>query len=196
VKGLTYYTPPVAAHTGGEPELLTIQEAADALGVSRAAIHQMLGDGRLSGPSFPGRAAAGIGRVTADSLQLALGSRASDRSRRRRKEAKVTVLQQQVRALKADVARLTGEVAAISARSSAQTDRLLRMKIAADEARAAARQARGSNRELLRQLAVALKSADAAYVQADTTDDVAQGYSDALTSFLVPDSAADLRPGK
>src|SRR5690349_3308357 len=48
---------------------LTIAEAAAALGVKPQRIHQLLRDGRLTGPAVPpGRAPALVGRVWRDSL--------------------------------------------------------------------------------------------------------------------------------
>lgn len=183
----------MAAASGGGLRLLTLQEAADFLGVTRAAVHQMLNDGRLDGPRFSGRATAGAGRVTQASAAEERARRAAkQRGRRPRKPDVSTDLRSEIRDLRAEVRRLTSQVTDLETRQAGHDDRLLHMKIAADEARAAARSARKGNRKLLKQLAESVASAESALEQADSLDGVADGYSATLTSLLVPDDPAAL----
>lgn len=193
---LLTYSRPVVPGVGDEPRLLTIQGAAERLGVTRPAVHQMLDNGRLVGPQFPDRAPAGVGRVTVESVDALRAHRGSRARAARRSTSRVDGLRREVRELRSEVTRLSREVSGLRSRQPTHDDQLLRMKIAADEARSAARQARQGNRDLLRQLSEAVKAANAAYEQADTVDTVAEHYSATLTSLLIPDDPSDLRGDK
>lgn len=162
-------------------DAVTIAEAAAALGVRPQRIHQLLREGRLSGPPVPaGRAPGGIGRVWRESLtaeqarrevveqQPAVGGRHTPDSRTRRESARG--------------GREPGS--AQSAWVAVQE-----LKVALDVAREALRRERAQSARLAQTLADLLR---AERDQGRRLDEIAQGYSDALTQLLGPETADDL----
>jgi hypothetical protein len=61
------------------------------------------------------------------------------------------------------------------------------MKIKLDEAREALREERRANKRLASLLAAVIAEMEAAQAQSDRLDNIAEGYSDALTQLIVPD---------
>lgn len=180
---------------GDDALLLTIAEAAAHIGVTMPAVHQMLRKGRLDGPTFAGRAPKGAGRVTFGSAERARQRRGAPRrraTRRPRVNAAVAELREEVRNLKAEVTRLTREVGTLRHRQAVADSALLHIKIAADEARGAARETRGTNRALLRQVSELARLGQETNDQADVVDNIAEHYSDTLTALLVPPDAASI----
>lgn len=148
---------------------LTITEAAAALGVCRQRVSQMLRDGLLEGPRIgPGRAPKNAPRVWPDTLQAEID--------RRRQQA------ESGRMLDGD-ARDSRDRRPASSASTA----VLAMKVQLDTARDALRIERRTNQHLTRLLADAVAELQTAQEQSDRLDDIASGYSDALTQVGIPD---------
>ncbi|SRR5258708_4844999 len=160
---------------------LTLAEAAQRLQVTPQRISQMLHSGALEGPDVgPGRARKGVPRVWEASLQQELA---------RRRTARPRTTHRLAAGPDADVSKSSeahGE-ASRSAREAAALKAVLRMKIRLDDAREALRQERESSKRLTRLLAAATAELQAAQAQADRLDDIALGYSEALTQLVVPD---------
>jgi excisionase family DNA binding protein len=178
----------MARRAGPTRRLLTLDEAATYLGVSKAAIIQMLDKNRLKGPKFAGRAPKGAGRVTLGSAERMRRKRGAPRQRGPgQAPTAVDDLRAAIRRLETELQEMRAELRALQHRQASTHTGLLEMKLAADDARASARIGRASNRDLVGQIARLTEVADRAYREADLVDDVAQRYSDQLTTLLVPD---------
>jgi hypothetical protein len=64
---------------------------------------------------------------------------------------------------------------------------VLQMKVRLDHAREALRDERRANKRLTNMLAAAVAEIEAARAQSDRLDDIAEGYSEALTQLIIPD---------
>lgn len=183
----------------GEPgvgELLSLTEAAAFLGVTNAAVSQMLGQGRLAGPAFPGRAPKGAGRVTPGSAQSVRDSRRARATRRaavragpeaapQEKDA-VAAVRGDLRALKARFQALERDLRRSQLDGEAAKAGLLRAKIAADQALDAARQERNQGRALNQEVGRLSRLVTEAQDQTDRVDAIARGHSETLTQLLIP----------
>jgi hypothetical protein len=153
------------------PRALTLAEAAERLGVQPQRICQMLRSGDLSGPAVGlARAPKGAGRVWESSLQQEINKRLAGNRRL-----------QHLGTTGDDVQ--TGS----SAREAAALEALLRMKIRLDDAREALREERRKNKRLASMLAAVVAEMEVAQAQSDRLDNIAEGYSEALTQLITPD---------
>ena len=161
---------------------VTLSEAASVLGVSPQRVNQLLNLGDLTGPDVgPGRARKHAPRVWESSLRQELTKRQAGRRRRAGRA----------------LADPSGEVSKPSgsdkearppAREGGALEAALRMKLRLDAAREALRVERQANKRLVGIIAATAAELQVAQAQADRLDDVAAGYSEALTQFLIPDS--------
>ena len=147
----------------------------------------MLREGRLTGPSVPpGRAPAGVGRVWRGSLAAEQERRDAAtrqpplRTRREADSAPKEAVRRPYRP-----ARDSAEPGTAPSAWAAVQE----LKVALDVARDALRSERAHSARLTQVLADLLKSQQE---QGRRLDAIAQGYSDALTQLLGPDSAEDL----
>ena len=154
--------------------LLTVTEAADQLGVTKSRIHQLLSCGHLRGPGLPSgrlRHVPGAGRVSAASVSELIAARRAQRAGSPgRSSAGARPARQR-------------EWANLDAVAQAAVQE---MKVRLDAARGALRVERPRTRRLLEvaeELVALLRSAADA---ADDIDDLADGYSAALTQVLTP----------
>jgi len=160
--------------------LLTVTEAAERLGVTRSRIHQLLSCGHLQGPDLPSgrlRHVPGAGRVSAASIGELITARSAHRS--------------------ASAGHPSAGARPAGQREWSNLDAVPRaavqeMKVRLDAAREALRFERQRNRRLLEvaeKLVALLRSAADA---ADDIDDLADGYSAALTQVLTPDDPSSV----
>jgi hypothetical protein len=172
-----------------EQRAFTITEAAQLLQVTPQWVSQMLRSGTLNGPDAgPGRARKHAPRVWEGSLQEEIS----------RRTAKRHITDQPAADPGPDVSKPSkprGQVIR-SAREATAVEAALRLKISLDTAREALRRERQVNKRLTTLLAAATAELQAAQTQADRLDDIAVGYSEALTQFLIPDPSdgVSLRP--
>lgn len=160
-----------------EPRLLTLAEAADALNVSTQRIHQLLRADTLEGPERPAgrlRFPPNAGRVTRDSVNRLLHARAAANARP--KTGRGTV------AGPSSTAGSTNPAADDQVRAAAQE-----LKVKLDVLRDQIRAERARNRQLIDVASDLLAMLKTASADADTLDDVTDGYSHALTQLLSPD---------
>jgi hypothetical protein len=161
----------------GVQPAVTLAEAARRLGVTAQRVSQLLNLGQLSGPSVgPGRARKNAQRVWESSLRGEIARR----SRNKGSKPRATTSAAQARA---------------SAREAAAMEAALHMKVRLDDARDELRRERQANQRLTRVLAAVTAELQAAQSQADRLDDIAAGYSAALTELLIPDGP-DLGRGR
>lgn len=161
---------------------VTITEAARLLEVTPQRVSQMLRLGDLTGPDVgPGRARKHAPRVWESSLRQETTKRQT--GRRRRSERIPADLSGDV-----SKAAASDQRADPSAREAAASEAALQMKLRLDAAREALRLERQANKRLAGMIAAAAAELQVAQAQADRLDDIAAGYSEALTQFLIPDS--------
>ncbi|WGL52587.1 hypothetical protein P5P86_01900 [Nocardioides sp. BP30] len=174
---------------------LTLHEAAERLAVTPQRISQLLKQGVLTGPSYgPGRAPANVPRVSLESVaeyERQRPARTSGRAIPNR-----TILESEVKALRADVDRLTR---GSEARERAARQAAMELKAGADSIYERLTARIEENRSLAAQLAAAraeLETArgDLSFAAAriDALELRDQSLGNALTSLLVPDSPADM----
>jgi hypothetical protein len=162
-----------------EPRLLTLAEAADTLNLSTQRIHQLLLTGGLDGPDRPVgrlRFPPNAGRVTRDSIDRLLHARA----------AAADVHPKTTRgavALASPTAGSANSAADDQVRAAAQE-----LKVKLDVLRDQIRAERARNRKLIDVASDLLAMLKTASDDADTLDDVTDGYSHALTQLLSPDA--------
>jgi hypothetical protein len=164
----------------GDDVLLTVAETATELGVTAARVHQLLGSGDLRGPSLPpGRARhiPGSGRVTVTSVRELIASR-TDQDVARKTSGRPS-----------SHAKRTGRAAAPISDQAAWTA-AQEMKVQLDAARETLRAERGRSRKLLAVAAELVALLRSAADAADDVDDIAKGYSAALTQLLSPSDPA------
>lgn len=160
------------------PRLLTLAEAADALNVSTQRIHQLLLAYELDGPERPPgrlRFAPNAGRVTRDSIDRLLRSRAATANTSPTTGRGV-----------AGPSATTGSANPTSddqVRAAAQE-----LKVKLDVLRDQIRAERARNRQLIDVASDLLAMLKTASADADTLDDVTDGYSHALTQLLSPEA--------
>jgi hypothetical protein len=163
-----------------EPRVLTLAEAADVLNLSTQRIHQLLLADELDGPDRPPgrlRFPPNTGRVTRDSVDRLLTSRAAAAASPKRGRGAV-----------AGPSPTTGSAtppADDQVRAAAQE-----LKVKLDVLRDQIRAERARNRQLIDVASDLLAILKTASADADTLDDVTDGYSHALTQLLSPDSPA------
>lgn len=161
--------------------MLTIGETEAALNLSGPRIHQLLADGELDGPGLPPgrkRHSPGAPRVTRASIDQYLRSRADEQAH---KPAPTRP------PIKAVPARATsgGSTGDASAKAAAQE-----MKVKLDTMREELAAERARNKDLLDVVDKLVGLLRGAQTSADHLDEVANGYSDALTQLLTPDAPA------
>lgn len=170
-----------------EPDLLTIAEAGRALNLSGERIHQLLKDGPLQGvPLPPGRKrhAPGAPRVARASVERL-------RAERVREETEA--------AAERTVRRRTGQVSvgfanegsgpAGSGRESEKARAAaLELKVRMDTLRDQLREERARNSKLLESMEILVRVLRDTTASSNALDDVTDGYSQALTQFLAPDT--------
>lgn len=181
----------------GESPLLTLAEAADLLDVTPSAISQMLDKGQLDGPTFPGRAPKGAGRVTQESALARKQARMSEPRRGPRGPAddggaEIARLRQDVASLHDRMRTLEPELRRARNGQNSVRAGLLAMKIAADRALESARDERKRNRALAAEITRLSRLLEDSQDQTERVDASAQGFSDTLTQLLVPTDPADL----
>lgn len=161
---------------------LTLAEAAARLRVTPQRISQLLRCGDLDGPpTGSGRAQKQAPRVWESSLQQEMARRLTGQRRSTHRHPV---------GAGADVSKPLGRrgQGRSSAREAAALEAMLQIKIRLDDAREALRQERQVSKRLTSMLAAATAELQAAQTQADRLDDIAVGYSAALTQLLVPDA--------
>lgn len=157
---------------------LTLAEVADRLGVKPQRISQMLRDRILKGPDVgPGRARKGAGRVWESSLTAEETRRQAATDRQ---------------AASGNVSKRRSDSRAGSGQGLSGSAAVLALKVRLDAARDALREERRANQRLTRQLADAVAEIQAAQTQTDRLDEIAEGYSEALTHFGTPDDPSAL----
>jgi hypothetical protein len=164
-----------------QPKILTIRETEAELHLSGPRIHQLLKDGHLGGPDLPPgrkRHSPGAPRVYAASVRAYLEDREGERPPPRKAPKRT---------------RDAGPIPepgsardAAAARTAAQE-----MKIKLDTAREEVAAERKRNEELLEVIDKLVGILRGSQKSADKLDDVADGYSEALTQLLTPDTPAD-----
>jgi len=155
---------------------VTLAEAASRLGVTAQRVSQLLNLGQLSGPDVgPGRARKNAQRVWESSLRDEIARRSRDH-------------------LSKPSARASADRSRASAREAAAMEATLQMKVRLDDAREALRRERQANERLTSVLAAVTTELQIAQSQADRLDDIAAGYSEALTQFLIPDDPSLGKP--
>jgi hypothetical protein len=148
---------------------VTLAEAASRLGVTAQRVNQLLNLGQLSGPDVgSGRARKNAQRVWESSLRDEIARRSRDH-------------------VSKPSAQASAARSRASAREAAAIDATLQLKLRLDDAREALRRERQSNERLTNVLAAVTAELQAAQSQADRLDDIAAGYSEALTQLLIPD---------
>jgi hypothetical protein len=165
---------------------LTLAEAAERLRVTPQRISQMLRCGVLDGPEVaPGRAQKYAPRVWERSLQQEIT---------RREETEQYASPSRLTRGHGQVSKRPepNDEAGPSAREAAALEAALLMKLRLDEARKALREERQANKRLASMLAAVTAELQAAQEQTERLDDIAAGYSDALTQLLIPDPASSL----
>ena len=151
---------------------VTLVEAASRLGVTPQRISQLLKLGVLSGPDVGlGRARKHAPRVWESSLRREVVRRQTDGRRGAGQSSAGT----------------TDLVSKSLAREAAAMEAALQMKLRLDEAREALRRERQANQKLTSVLATVTAELQVAQGQADRLDNIAAGYSDALTQLMIPD---------
>jgi hypothetical protein len=160
------------------PRLLTLAEAADALNVSTQRIHQLLLADELEGPERPPghlRFPPNSGRVTRDSVDRLLRSRAAAAHAH----------------TETSRGGLAGPSATAGSANPAADDQVRaaaqELKVKLDVLRDQIRAERARNRNLIDVASDLLAMLKTASTDADTLDDVTDGYSHALTQLLSPD---------
>jgi hypothetical protein len=166
--------------------MLTIRQVAAALNLSGARVHQLVAEGLLDCAPLPSgrmRHAPGSPRVTSASverLRLERGTAArvaaEARARRRGGQAAPT----------ADLPAGAGELDVAAARAAA-----LELKIRLDSAREQVRNERERADRLLDVAAQLVELLRDSTRSADGLDQVAEGYSSALTQLLAPGTAPE-----
>lgn len=165
-----------------QPEILTIQGAAAALNVSEPRIHQLLAAGKLDGPELPAgrqRYPRGAGRVTRASIDtyreaVATSVRGKREGRSRQRDAAEVAAPEIMRPPAGDAA---------AAQAAAQE-----LKVQMDTLRDEIRRERARSRTLLTITNTLASLLGDALGSADRLDDVAEGYSQALTQLLANDA--------
>lgn len=163
------------------PLLLTLAEAADALNVSTQRIHQLLLAGELEGPERPRgrlRFPPNSGRVTRDSVDRLLHSRAAAADARTKTSRGGVAGPSDT-----DTPGSAGLAADDQVRAAAQE-----LKVKLDVLRDQIRAERARNRKLIDVASDLLAMLKTASDDADTLDDVTDGYSHALTQLLSPEA--------
>lgn len=164
-----------------QPKIFTISEAVVALNLSGPRVHQLLSDGELDGPGLPPgrrRHSPGAPRVYATSVRSYLEARESERPPPR---------QAPKRSPQAVTATEPGSGSdGAAARAAAQE-----MKVKLDTARDELAAERKRNKELLEVIDKLVSILRDSQKSADQLDDVADGYSRALTQLLTPDTLSD-----
>ncbi len=162
------------------PHLLTLAEAADALNVSTQRIHQLLLSDELDGPDRPPgrlRFPPSTGRVTRDSVDRLLRSRAAADA-----------------SSKPGRGGGAGRFGTVGSANPAADDQVRaaaqELKVKLDVLRDQIRTERARNRQLIDVASDLLAILKTASADADTLDDVTDGYSHALTQLLSPDTPA------
>jgi hypothetical protein len=165
---------------------LTLAEAAEQLRVTPQRISQMLRCGVLDGPEVPlGRAQKHAPRVWDSSLQQEI-------TRRQETEHHTPHLRPTSGAGEVSKRQESDDQAGPSAREAAALEAALLMKLRLDEARKALREERQANKRLASMLAAVIAELQEAQAQADRLDDIAAGYSEALTQLLILNPASSL----
>lgn len=163
-----------------QPEILTIREAEAVLHVSGPRIHQLLATGELDGPGLPPgrkRHSPGAPRVTRTSVYQYLRDRADERDTRSPHPTRTRTT--------TSASRETGGSAGESSAKAAVQEIKVRLDAMRDEL--AAERARTKDLlEVVDRLVGLLRSSQ---ISADRLNDVTDGYSEALTQLLTPDSA-------
>lgn len=155
---------------------LTLAEAAERLRVTPQRVSQLLRSQIVTGPDVgPGRAAKNAPRVWESSLA--------------REEARRRAASEQRASQRRSPGNVSKRGGGARSRSQGQSARaaVLAMKVGLDSAREALRDERRANQRLTRQLADAVAEIEAARTQADRLDEIADGYSEALTQLGIPD---------
>jgi hypothetical protein len=161
-----------------QPEILTIREVEAALHMSGPRIHQLLASGELDGPGLPPgrkRHSPGAPRVTRMSVNQYLRDRAEEKDTSPPRPLRMTTSASQ------ETGRSAGES---SAKAVAQE-----MKVRLDAMRDELVAERARNKDLLEVVDKLVGLLRSSQTSADRLNDVTDGYSEALTQLLTPDSA-------
>lgn len=162
-----------------QPRILTIREAEVALNLSGPRIHQLLASGDLAGPPLKigrKRHSPGAPRVTRSSIDRYLDARRAEDGGApagRRTGARSSTRQS-----------ATSEGGVDSTRAAAQE-----LKVRLDAMRDALRSERARSKELLEVIEKLVGMLRSDQINADQLDDVTEGYSQALTQLLAPDTS-------
>lgn len=183
--------------------LLTIEEAAAALNLTKARVHQLLAAGALDGVPLPAgrrRHAPGAHRVRAESVQRLMVSNTAARRRPSLLDLNWPGVEPTSNpSVRTELAnrepsqsdegswtREEAQAAVGAARAAAQE-----MKVRLDTMRAQLRAERSRSAQLLQITGDLLELVRSSASSADSLDDVAEGYSQALTQLLSPSWPAD-----
>lgn len=161
-----------------QPKILTIRETEAELHLSGPRVHQLLKNGDLDGPDLPAgrkRHLPGAPRVYAVSVRAYLAAREGERPAPRRSTSRSGEVR--------PTAELGSGPAAAASRTAVQE-----MKVKLDTAREEVAAERKRNEELLEVIDKLVGILRSSQKSADKLDDVADGYSQALTQLLTPDT--------
>ena len=166
-------------------EVVTIAEAAAALNLSKPRVHQLMSDGILDGPGLPAgrkRHSPGAPRVTSESIERYLAVRVGEEQEKaaaKPRRHRPVLLGEPVAA---GVTAHQAPGATAAARAAAQE-----LKVRMDTLRDELRRERARNQQLLEVTAKLLELLRDTNDSGNRLDDVAEGYSLALTQLLSPD---------
>lgn len=166
-------------------DLLTIRQVAAALNLSDARIHQLIAEGQLDCAPLPDgrkRHAPGSARVSALSV---------DRLRLERRKSALAAATARERRGSGDRTGAANAVDAGALDAAAARSAALELKVRLDAARELARKERERADKVLDVAAQLLELLRDSSRSADDLDDVAEGFSSALTQLLAPGTAPE-----